>query len=346
MTITAVTPESRTQPAPAAAAHACDAGSHRNRDSASHLRVSSPAGPRPPGSRRRRSSRFWRQPACPCSCYSRSAVVPAPARLLARTARLALAFAVVALVSALASATPGIAMVGLYQQGTGWVFVAGLVGCWALGTRLGERARQLLALLIIFSAIANSAIAILQLTVGLGRISLPLYDGTSADGLQANPFELGALVAAALALLAGRFKSSPREWYLPVVAVTVGAGVCGQRLPLLLIAGVLAWSAWQTYSRRHRARQDGPGFPRHVRRTVGFSVLSIAGVAVGSLIASASNATGSIARVAGSTSEETFGQRLMAWREGLRAFTHHFLIGAGPGQIQVRYVLSVPAFVR
>ena len=34
------------------------------------------------------------------------------------------------------------------------------------------------------------------------------------------------------------------------------------------------------------------------------------------------------------TSEETFGQRFMAWREGLRAFTHHFLIGAGPGQFR------------
>ncbi len=81
---------------------------------------------------------------------------PSTPRSTRIAARLALAFAAVALVSALASAAPGIAMVGLYQQGTGWVFVAGVVGCWALGTRLGEGARKLLAVLIIFSAVANA----------------------------------------------------------------------------------------------------------------------------------------------------------------------------------------------
>jgi O-antigen ligase len=256
-------------------------------------------------------------------------------------ARLALAFAVIALVSALASATPGIAMVGLYQQGTGWVFVAGVVGCWALGTRLGERARELLAVLIIFAAVANSAIAVLQLTVGLNGVSLPLYPGGSADGLQANPFELGAIVAAALALLVGRFRKRPREWYLPVAAVTIGAGACGQRLPLLLIAAVLAWSLLQTLR---------PGLPRvvrDVRRALAFCALSIAGVVTGALIARASNSTGSITRIAGSTSEETFGQRFTAWHEGLRAFTHHFLIGAGPGQFRsVTSFLFPLSFVR
>jgi O-antigen ligase len=253
---------------------------------------------------------------------------PDTPRTTRTAARLALIFAAVALVSALASKAPGIAMVGLYQQGTGWVFVAGLVGCWALGTRLGDRARQLLAVLLIFSAVANSAIAVLQLTVGLDRISLPLYSSEAADGLQANPFELGALVVAALALLGGRFMKRPREWYLPVLAVTVGAGACGQRLPLLLVVGVLVWAVWQTVRPgRLRATRD-------VRRSFAFAALSVAGVAAGALTAKLSNSSGSISRIAGSTSEETFGQRFMAWREGLRAFTHHFLIGAGPGQFR------------
>ncbi len=266
---------------------------------------------------------------------------PGAARSTRTAARLALVFVVVALVSALVSAAPGIAMVGLYQQGTGWAFVAGLAGCWALGALLGERARQLLAVLIILSAVANSMFAVLQLTVGLNRIDLPLYGGTSADGLQGNPFELGALVAAALALLVGRFKNRPREWYLPVAAVTIGAGACGQRLPLLLIAAVLAWSIWQTLR---------PGRPRvksDVIRTAAFCALSVAGVVTGSLIAAWSNSSGSISRIAGSTSEETFGQRFMAWREGLRAFAHHVLIGAGPGQFRsVTSALFPLSFVR
>ncbi len=59
-----------------------------------------------------------------------------------------------------------------------------------------------------------------------------------------------------------------------------------------------------------------------------------------------SNSSGSITRIAGSNSEETFGQRFMAWHEGLRAFTHHFLIGAGPGQFRSVTSSLVPALVR
>lgn len=251
--------------------------------------------------------------------------VPASTRL---AARLAGAFVIIALVSALVSKTPGIAMVGLYQQGTGWVFVAGLAGCWALGTRLGERARDLLQLVIIFCAVANAIVGLLQLTVGLDRFGLPLYGGSLIGGLQANPFEFGALMAGALALLASRFVERPREWYLPVGVVMIGAGACGERLPLLLIVAVLAWALWRA------AGPSGARTKEAVRRTIAFGALTLVSLLVGALIASWTNAGGSIARVAGSTSEETFGQRLMAWREGLRAFTHHLLIGAGPGQFR------------
>jgi O-antigen ligase len=279
--------------------------------------------------------------------FGRRRDVPGSTRL---AARLAGAFVVVALISALLSAAPGIAMVGLYQQGTGWVFVAGLAGCWALGTRLGERAQSLLQLLIIFGALANAIIAVLQLTVGLDSFGLPLYSGSLTDGLQANPFEFGALMAAALGLLVSRFMERPREWYLPVAVVMIGAGACGERLPLLLIVGVLAWAVWRalrtegaksalrTEGAKSALRTDGAtGALRSrepLRRAVGFCVLTIAGLLAGALIADWANGGGSIARVAGSTGEETFGQRLMAWREGLRAFTHHLLIGAGPGQFR------------
>jgi hypothetical protein len=298
----------------------------------------------------------------------------APSTRLA--ARLAGLFVVIALVSALLSKAPGISMVGLYQQGTGWVFVAGLAGCWALGTRLGSRARELLQLVIIFCAVVNAIIGVLQLFVSLDRFGLPLYGGSLVDGLQPNPFEFAALMAAALGLLVSRFVDRPREWYLPVVVVMIGAGASGERLPLLLIAGVMAWalwSAWRTGGPREQWRTGGPreqwrtggpreqwrtggpreqwrtggpleqrrtGFPARlamtqaVRRSVAFCALTLVSLLAGALIASWSNAAGSIARVAGSTSEETFGQRLMAWREGLRAFTHHLLIGAGPGQFR------------
>ena len=127
----------------------------------------------------------------------------------------------------------------------------------------------------------------------------------------------------------------------------IGAGACGERLPLLLILGVMAWAVWRAW------RAGGPREPltlgrrkfrtgvlarfattQAVRRSVAFCALTLVSLLGGALIASWSNAGGSIARVASSTSEETFGQRFMAWREGLRAFTHHLLIGAGPGQFR------------
>jgi O-antigen ligase len=241
---------------------------------------------------------------------------------------LALLFVVVALVSALSSPTPAIAMVGLYQWGTGWVFVAGVAGCFALGTRLGQNGRRLLETLLIFSGIANAAVGLLQLTVGTGRLDLPLYPGGLADGLQGNPFELGALSVAALALVESRFNRDPRRWCLPVAIVAAGAGACGERMPVLLVLAVVAWAIWQ--STGARMRRAG----RKLGRALIFAALSVAGVLAGSLTASYSNQSGSLQRAAGSTSEETFGQRFMAWHQGLRAFTHHFLVGAGPGQFR------------
>jgi O-antigen ligase len=241
---------------------------------------------------------------------------------------LALTFVVVALISALTSRTPAIAMVGLYQWGTGWVFVAGIAGCFALGTRLGTNGRRLLETLLIFSGVANSIVAVLQLTVGMGRVDLPLYSGILADGLQGNPFELGAISVAALAIAEYRFNRKPRDWYLPVAIVAIGAGACGERLPLIAVVAIVAWALWQsTGARRARTGRDA-------RNAVLFGALSVAGVIAGSLIASFSNATGGLQHAAESNSEETFGQRFMAWRQGLRAFTHHFLLGAGPGQFR------------
>jgi hypothetical protein len=131
-----------------------------------------------------------------------------------------------------------------------------------------------------------------------------------------------------LALAELRFNRNPRNWYLPVAIVAIGAGACGERLPLLAVVAIVAWAIWQaTGTRRERTGRDP-------KKAVFFGALSFAGVIAGSLIATYSSASGSLQRAAASSSEETFGQRFMAWRQGLRAFTHHFLLGAGPGQFR------------
>lgn len=267
----------------------------------------------------------------------RGAVTP-HARLCAR---LGCAFVAVALVSALVSRSPALAMVGLYQQGTGWVFVAGAAGCWALGTRLDSGGRDLLGRLLVYGGMVNAVVAVLQLVVNLGSLGLPLYDGNLPDGLQSNPFELGALMAAGLALTVDRYRRSPREWYLPVVVLMVGAGASGMRLPLVLVVCVLAVACWQAFGPgRHETREVA-------RRTVGFCALSICGVLAGTVFASVVDHFGTFQRVAGATSEETFGQRLMAWKIGVRSVASHPLLGAGPGQYRAATSALFPlSFVR
>jgi len=265
----------------------------------------------------------------------------ATARPVRTAAGLALAFVLVALASALASPSPGIAMVGLYQQGTGWVFVAGMAGAWALATRLRSEGRRWLEMLLVLAAVANSVVAVLQVTVGLNGLGLPLYNSSQADGLQGNPVELGAIAIAAIALADDRFHARPREWYLPLGIAAIGAGVCGQRLPLLIVVGILAWSIRKSLAR------DAKASGRNRKTTFAFCMTTLAGVVAGVLIGSVSTSSGSLQRAASSTSEETFGQRFMAWKEGLVAFSHHFLIGAGPGQFRsVTSALFPLSFVR
>ena len=129
----------------------------------------------------------------------RSRAVPPSTRLAARLAGL---FVVIALVSRSVVEAPGIAMVGLYQQGTGWVFVAGLAGL--LGARHPSRRES--------TRTASTGHHLLRRgerhrrgapadrRVSTGSAS-PSTAAALSDGLQANPFELGALMAAALGLL-------------------------------------------------------------------------------------------------------------------------------------------------
>ena len=81
---------------------------------------------------------------------------------------------------------------------------AGLSG--HASVRAGE---TLLQLVIIFCAVANAVVGMLQLTVDLGRFGLPLYGGSLIGGLQANPFEFGALIAAARSHCSSTLREPP-----------------------------------------------------------------------------------------------------------------------------------------
>src|SRR6478672_9441489 len=80
-------------------------------------------------------------------------------RLIAARDRAAIAgaaFVVVAGAATLVSPSPLLSVVGLYIEGTGFLFVVALVGAWALGRRLRPHATRVLGTVILAAAVANA----------------------------------------------------------------------------------------------------------------------------------------------------------------------------------------------
>ncbi len=268
-------------------------------------------------------------------------------------ARALLAWLAVGLVSALASQRPGLAVVGLFNQGTGWLFMAVLGGAWAIGTAVGRPGRRLVGTALVTGAVANAVVAVGQMTVGLGRVGLPGYGG-QADGFLGNPVFLGGLEAAALVIMAGRLVRRPRRAWLPTLLLAAGVALSGERLSMLIavaLALVVPSATWLAGSDGDQVRGVGAGRGSRLaaRLAAGaadlpasngrsglpgaglFTVTVGAGLAAGVALPllRASNA---LANKLSATAEATFGDRLHAWLEGARAVLHAPLIGSGPGQ--------------
>jgi O-antigen ligase len=281
-------------------------------------------------------------------------------------ARFALGFLAVGVVSVVRAAKPVFAIVGPYQQGTGWLFLAALAGFWALGTGRGAADRRLLESALIAGAGANAVVAILQQLFDLDRIGLGAYRNSAGtalpDGLLGNPVFSGALLAGAFVLLAPRFRDRPWRWSVLVAAVGFGLGVGSERLPALLSVLVCGWVLWDAWRRRGATRR---GAPRTSRRTTGgaskgetagpdpgvtgggperrsggvvvalaFGALAIGGIVAGSWAAHGRGGLGVVSHAAQSTQSETYGQRLHAWSAALHAIAHQPLFGYGPGQFR------------
>src|SRR3954466_8181692 len=88
-------------------------------------------------------------------------------RLIATRDRAAVAaagFVLVAGLATLLSPSPRLAVFGLYIEGTGLVFVAALVGAWALGRGLSAPAARMLGSVVLAAAVANAVMAWIQMS--------------------------------------------------------------------------------------------------------------------------------------------------------------------------------------
>src|SRR4051812_48625643 len=81
-----------------------------------------------------------------------------------RAAMAGAAFVAVAGVSTLLSPSPLLSVTGLYTEGTGLLFVAALVGAWALGRRLRPPATRVLGSVILAAAVANAVMCWMQMS--------------------------------------------------------------------------------------------------------------------------------------------------------------------------------------
>lgn len=241
-------------------------------------------------------------------------------------ARVALAFVLVALASALTSHPVALALVGLWDWGGSWVFILVFVGAWALGTTVSEGGRRLLGTAVIAGGTANAAVAVMQATVSLDALGLGLYNGTRAAGLMGNPVYLGGVLAASLCIAIERFRDDPRTWWLPVALCAAGIGVSAERLPALeaaviVVAVILSAARGSPAERGDRLRRAG-----------GYAALVVGGGLAGTALSELRHHSGVASQAAGTTAQGLIGDRLDFWRFSLDAAVHKPWLGYGPGQ--------------
>ena len=101
-------------------------------------------------------------------------------------------------------------LVGLYIEGTGFLFVAALVGAWALGRRLRPHAARVLGSVVLAAAVANAVMCWTQMSSAFSSGMFDRVDGR-APGLLGNPVHATAFLVGAFALAVERARDPSRH---------------------------------------------------------------------------------------------------------------------------------------
>jgi O-antigen ligase len=228
----------------------------------------------------------------------------------------ALGFLGIAAVSTVVSQDPSTAVFGLFNWGTGLVFVACLVGMWCLGASIGQDT-MLLRNAMLAGVAVSCGVAILQTVVDLG---LPaLVANGRASGLAGNPVHLGTVAAAGYVCCV---TDRRRFALVGVIGFAVAAQISGTRLALLVVVGAgLAL-----------ALRDG------WRRALAVLALTSIGLVTGNALATSAgldSATGrSDERALAAGSGGSIRVRLEVWSTARHAVASRPIFGAGPGRFR------------
>lgn len=222
-----------------------------------------------------------------------------------------------AVLATIASNDPVTATVGVYNWGTGLLFVVCMAATWALAIAAEEAARRAMTLAVLGGALVNAVAAAVQVT-GIMSVFPFETDGGRAAGFLGNPVHLGAVCIAALILLA--LEERPIAAHA-VAALALGVGIQASGSRLALALGMVALGALLLR-----------------RRWIGAALVTLAllgGVVIVALLPAAS-APGSA--VSSSRLTEASGEGLTArfgtWRSALDPIVDAPLLGAGPGRFR------------
>lgn len=253
-----------------------------------------------------------------------AAGIPLMLRERSRAGVAATAFLAVATVATLLSDSPLMSLVGLWNWGTGWLLIASLVGAWAIGRALSEHDRSLVEKALLTSTVLIAVVALLQMTVNLTSLGLPLVFGRST-ALQGNPVYLGGVLIFGLVLSAWRVACRDYRWIPGVVLIAAALAVAQGRVSLLV--------ACLTPLALLRARGARPALV--VALAVGTGWMAGLGV---TLVSDVPNAPGRTDRASAEvavgtyTAREGLAPRLRTWATAWPAIKERPLIGAGPGR--------------
>ncbi len=243
-----------------------------------------------------------------------------------RAAVAGLAFLGVAGLATVLSPSPLLAVTGLYNDGTGLLFLGAVVGAWALGRRLGPASRDLLVYALLGAAVVNAVMVWLQMSSFFTNDLFALVDDRGL-GLLGNPVHATAFLVGAAALAVERLPhraappataSTAREPVGPLaltllLAVFASAvQLTGGRIGIVLLALVAVRALVRTGLRR------------------GAVVVVAFALGVGCAAVVFPSGTGAAGRLADSGSS-TFGGRVDRWRTAVPAVGDRPVLGIGPG---------------